>query len=110
MKSAIVRSGFSATAQRGGTARRQVKTHFRREKEPRRGNVEGQFFVDDTCIDCDTCRWMAPDTFSRVGGGSAVVKQPETREQRVKAMQATLSCPTCVSSSYRTCFPLVTLG
>ena len=28
-------------------------------------NAPGDFFVDSTCIDCDTCRWMAPATFTR---------------------------------------------
>ena len=23
-------------------------------------NVPGEFFVDSTCIDCDTCRQLAP--------------------------------------------------
>ncbi|MCD9644339.1 hypothetical protein HAX54_032525 [Datura stramonium] len=27
-------------------------------------NVSGDFFVDHTCIDCDTCRWMAPVTIN----------------------------------------------
>ncbi|XP_049364518.1 uncharacterized protein LOC125829322 isoform X2 [Solanum verrucosum] len=27
-------------------------------------NVSGEFFVDHTCIDCDTCRWMAPALLS----------------------------------------------
>ncbi len=44
--------------------------------------------------DCDTCRWMAPDTFSRVGNQSAVTAQPQTPEQRMAAMQALISCPT----------------
>lgn len=26
-------------------------------------NVEGDIFVDNTCIDCDTCRWMVPVRF-----------------------------------------------
>ncbi|GBF90426.1 hypothetical protein Rsub_03422 [Raphidocelis subcapitata] len=63
------------------------------KRAPRPENVEGSFFVDKTCIDCQTCRWMAPDTFSAVGLQAAVTKQPETREQRVAAMQALLSCP-----------------
>jgi hypothetical protein len=29
-------------------------------------NVEGNFYVDSTCIDCDTCRWVAPNTFISV--------------------------------------------
>jgi hypothetical protein len=27
-------------------------------------NVEGEFFVDSTCIDCDACRQLAPGTFA----------------------------------------------
>ena len=26
-------------------------------------NVAGDFFVDSTCINCDTCRQLAPATF-----------------------------------------------
>ena len=64
------------------------------QRDPREGNVDGQFYVDHTCINCDTCRWMAPDSFTQVGSKSSVTAQPETREQRIKAIQATLSCPT----------------
>lgn len=47
------------------------------------------------CVaDCDTCRWMAPEVFSRIGDKSAVHAQPMSREQRVGATQALLSCPT----------------
>lgn len=56
--------------------------------------MPGQFYVDETCINCDTCRWMAPKSFSRVGQGSAVVKQPADKDSRLQAIQATLSCPT----------------
>eukprot|EP00884_Botryococcus_braunii_P021475 jgi/Botrbrau1/8010/Bobra.384_2s0032.1 len=63
-------------------------------RNPRPENVEGSFYVDHTCIDCDTCRWMAPDVFGRVGDQSAVVAQPSTSEGRVQALQALLSCPT----------------
>ena len=27
-------------------------------------NVEGDFFADSTCIDCDTCRQVAPEAFA----------------------------------------------
>ncbi|KAL9265698.1 hypothetical protein AKJ16_DCAP06806 [Drosera capensis] len=63
-----------------------------RERRPQ--NVDGEFYVDHTCIDCDTCRWMAPKSFTRVGEKSAVYKQPSSREQRLEALQALLSCPT----------------
>lgn len=56
--------------------------------------MPGNFFVDHTCIDCDTCRWMAPDFFERINGMSAVTKQPATKDENVNALQALLSCPT----------------
>jgi glyoxylase-like metal-dependent hydrolase (beta-lactamase superfamily II)/ferredoxin len=57
-------------------------------------NIEGEFFVDDSCIDCDTCRWMAPETFTRKGEQSAVYHQPENDLERKHSLQALLSCPT----------------
>ena len=63
-------------------------------QQRRSQNVSGDFYVDSTCIDCDTCRWMAPDVFSRIGEQSAVYHQPTTEEERIKALQALLSCPT----------------
>jgi len=57
-------------------------------------NAEGAFFVDDSCIDCDTCRWMAPEVFARIGGHSAVVRQPGSPGRRRAALQAQLACPT----------------
>uniref|UniRef100_A0A7S2QTB2 Metallo-beta-lactamase domain-containing protein n=1 Tax=Chlamydomonas chlamydogama TaxID=225041 RepID=A0A7S2QTB2_9CHLO len=68
--------------------------NVKNERLPREGNVDGDFYVDRTCIDCDTCRWMAPATFTRVGGGSSVTSQPKTKDERVDAMKALLSCPT----------------
>ncbi|KAH7669254.1 Metallo-hydrolase/oxidoreductase protein [Dioscorea alata] len=65
-----------------------------RHRDRRHQNVDGEFFVDRRCIDCDACRWMAPETFSRIDGQSAVVKQPSCQEERLKALQALLSCPT----------------
>jgi glyoxylase-like metal-dependent hydrolase (beta-lactamase superfamily II)/ferredoxin len=57
-------------------------------------NVSGDLYVDTTCIDCDTCRWMTPDVFRRDRGLSAVFHQPVTPEERLRAMQALLACPT----------------
>ncbi|GAB4382338.1 MAG: MBL fold metallo-hydrolase [Elainellaceae cyanobacterium] len=57
-------------------------------------NVEGDFYVDATCIDCDTCRWMAPEVFHEAGSQSAVYHQPSSDTERLHAMQALLSCPT----------------
>ncbi|MCB9897341.1 MAG: MBL fold metallo-hydrolase [Planctomycetes bacterium] len=57
-------------------------------------NVAGDVFVDETCIDCDTCRWMAPETFDRAGEMSRVHHQPDEGEARLRAGMAVLSCPT----------------
>jgi glyoxylase-like metal-dependent hydrolase (beta-lactamase superfamily II)/ferredoxin len=57
-------------------------------------NVNGDFYVDSTCIDCDTCRWMAPDVFRSAEEQSAVHHQPANDAERLLAMQALLSCPT----------------
>jgi ferredoxin len=40
------------------------------------------------------CRWMDPETYGRVGSMSAVVRQPETPDQRRRALQALHACPT----------------
>ncbi|HWP46430.1 MAG TPA: MBL fold metallo-hydrolase [Candidatus Limnocylindrales bacterium] len=58
------------------------------------GNVPGEFFVDSTCIDCDTCRQLAPETFEDSGDYSVVYAQPETEAARRKAIRALLACPT----------------
>jgi glyoxylase-like metal-dependent hydrolase (beta-lactamase superfamily II)/ferredoxin len=57
-------------------------------------NIDGDFYVDRTCIDCDTCRWMAPTVFTSIGEMSAVYHQPEDPKERLQALQALLSCPT----------------
>lgn len=57
-------------------------------------NVDGDFYVDTTCIDCDTCRWLTPEVFDRVGEQSAVYHQPTTEAERFAALQALLACPT----------------
>lgn len=63
-------------------------------KDRRRQNVVGNFYVDKSCIDCDTCRWLAPDIYSRADGQSIVHHQPETDAERIAALEALLACPT----------------
>lgn len=63
-------------------------------KQKREQNVSGNFYVDATCIDCDTCRWMTPEVFTRVEEKSAVYYQPTNEEEKRRALQALLSCPT----------------
>lgn len=57
-------------------------------------NVPGDFFVDSTCIDCDTCRQLAPNVFGETGEFSFVHTQPQTADQRRQALQALVCCPT----------------
>ncbi len=57
-------------------------------------NVDGDFFVDSTCIDCDLCRQIAPETFTSAGDQSIVYHQPETPVQEFAALKALVACPT----------------
>lgn len=59
-------------------------------------NVPGQYYVDNTCIDCDLCRSTAPMVFRRDDelGMSIVFHQPLTPEELELAEEARLSCPT----------------
>jgi glyoxylase-like metal-dependent hydrolase (beta-lactamase superfamily II)/ferredoxin len=58
------------------------------------GNVAGDFFVDSTCIDCDTCRQLAPHVFAEGDQYAYVHQQPATRTDRRHALHALVSCPT----------------
>src|SRR5688500_4920166 len=59
-------------------------------------NVAGKYYVDDTCIDCDLCREIAPQTFRRdeETGNSYVHRQPGSGEEIALAEEAARSCPT----------------
>ena len=56
-------------------------------------NVDGPFFVDSTCIDCDTCRQLAPATFADQGEYSYVRRQPRSPEEQRAALRALVTCP-----------------
>jgi len=56
-------------------------------------SVEGNFFVDSTCIDCDTCRQLARATFVEDGDYSAVFHQPQSTKDEFAAYQALIACP-----------------
>jgi len=58
-------------------------------------NVEGKFYVDDQCIDCDACRETAPDFFRRNEdkGYSYVFKQPGGADEEAQCQEAMDSCP-----------------
>jgi glyoxylase-like metal-dependent hydrolase (beta-lactamase superfamily II)/ferredoxin len=57
-------------------------------------NVAGAFFVDSTCINCDTCRQLAPHAFGEADDFSFVRRQPGTDAERRDATRALLACPT----------------
>src|SRR4051812_36147496 len=57
-------------------------------------NVDGEFFVDDSCIDCDACRQIAPETFRDHGGQSSVFHQPVADVDQQRALMALVACPT----------------
>jgi glyoxylase-like metal-dependent hydrolase (beta-lactamase superfamily II)/ferredoxin len=57
-------------------------------------NVAGEFFVDTTCIDCDTCRQIAPDVFGEADQYSFVKRQPMDATQTRLALRALVCCPT----------------
>ena len=56
-------------------------------------NAPGDFFVDSTCIDCGTCRWVAPESFDAYGDASRVHRQPGTPHAIHRARMAVLACP-----------------
>ena len=45
-------------------------------------NVAGEFFVDSTCIDCDTCRQLAPAVFAEGDDYAFVHTQPANATDR----------------------------
>ena len=57
-------------------------------------NVAGEFFVDASCIDCDTCRQLGPATFGDDGEHAYVARQPSTTGERRAALRALVACPT----------------
>lgn len=59
-----------------------------------KSNAPGKFYVDDTCINCDVCRWMCPNVFASNGMRSVVQKQPEDgSNDELQAYAAMVSCP-----------------
>ena len=63
----------------------------RRRAHP--ANVPGDFFVDTTCIDCPTCRQIAPATFGAADDQAVVLRQPADAAERQRALMGLVSCP-----------------
>src|SRR2546421_3325616 len=66
-------------------------------------NAAGDFFVDTSCIDCDTCRSLAPAVFARAADyeQSFVKHQPVSDDERHQALMALVACPTCAIGTVR---------
>tara|TARA_B100000676_G_C17252111_1_gene423970 strand:- start:109 stop:342 length:234 start_codon:yes stop_codon:yes gene_type:complete len=58
-------------------------------------NVNGRYFVDEQCIDCNLCREEAPKNFTRQEelGYSYVYKQPEGEDEEEMCKNAMKFCP-----------------
>lgn len=57
-------------------------------------NIPGDFYVDASCIDCDTCSQLAPSLFQDHGEQCSVYRQPQTDAETRLAMMALVACPT----------------
>jgi len=57
-------------------------------------NAAGEFFVDDTCIDCDLCRQIEPSVFTEDEGHSVVFRQPAGPAEERRSAMALVTCPT----------------
>jgi ferredoxin len=58
-------------------------------------NVDGPFYVDASCIDCDVCRDAAPGNFTRSfkHAYSYVSRQPNNETERAACEGAMSCCP-----------------
>ncbi len=58
-------------------------------------NASGDWYVDERCIDCGTCRDLAPDLFGVTRDQSIVVRQPGPAPDDARpAWMAAQACPT----------------
>src|SRR3989449_9572161 len=58
-------------------------------------NVPGDLFVDETCIECDTCRELAAEVFGSLESGQSFVQeQPANDASCRRALRGGVSCPT----------------
>ncbi len=58
-------------------------------------NVSGKYYVDEQCIDCDACRAISPDHFTRneARGFAFVAKQPAGSREEEQCRAALQTCP-----------------
>jgi glyoxylase-like metal-dependent hydrolase (beta-lactamase superfamily II) len=66
-----------------------------RLQDRHRDNVEGPWYVDTRCIDCDVARHHAPDLIAALADGQSVVtRQPTSPDEELAMWRAALACPT----------------
>ena len=65
-------------------------------------NIDGAFFVDQSCIACDNCTKIAPDffTFSEQSDYTYVYQQPLNKADTQKCLSALKSCPVVAIGYY----------
>ena len=51
-------------------------------------NAPGDWYVDRSCIDCGTCRRLAPATFAEAEGHARVHTQPRDTATTLRAVMA----------------------
>ncbi|MGE0887538.1 MAG: ferredoxin [Blastocatellales bacterium] len=58
-------------------------------------NVNGAFYVDSRCVDCEVCRDIAPDNFKRIVARRYLIvyQQPVNAEQESLCREAMECCP-----------------
>ena len=58
-------------------------------------NIPGEFYVSDSCTDCDLCRELVPSVFKRLDqqGVSVVYQQPTDDATRAAVIEAMTGCP-----------------
>jgi len=59
-----------------------------------RENVDGNYFVDDTCINCGVSRHYSPEVFGDTGEFAYVKKQPGNGREEIETKRAIIACPT----------------
>ncbi len=59
------------------------------------GNVEGEYYVDSSCIGCELCRDTAPGHFrmNESGDTALVFRQPASQDERQVCENAKEACP-----------------
>jgi glyoxylase-like metal-dependent hydrolase (beta-lactamase superfamily II)/ferredoxin len=57
------------------------------------GSADGDFFVDCSCIACETCAQLAPEIFEEASEFFRVRRQPLAQHENRCAMRALLACP-----------------